>query len=247
VSAGRARAVALALSVACGAAAPSATACEPAYCVPWDRAAAATPSRLVYAAGAEDAYDRTQAWVETRGIALVISPRGDRLVGTRLGSSTDETGLSVFRRSQRGGGWVVSPSSPALTPGPVVSVPVAEIEDVRSRDQVQVLRAPGLPTLVVAQRCLSSGAATTWCAVVLAQGASRQLLYAAPERSAAGMESTGFPLMYAGDLNRDGVLDLIFGVSWRGGAPCAGAELYLSQRHGERVAWMRAAEDVACM
>jgi hypothetical protein len=180
-------------------------------------------------------------------MALATSPRGDRLVGTRLWSSTDEIGLSAFRRSQRNDGWVVSPSLPGLRPGPVVSVPIARLEGDRSGDQIQVLRAPGLPPLVVARRCLSPDAATTWCAVALAQGQSRQLLYAAPQRSAVGVESTGFSLEYAGDLNRDGVLDLIFGISWLGGAPCAGAELYLSQRNGNQVAWTRAADDVACM
>ncbi len=226
-----------------------AQACEPYSCAPWNREQEESQWRLKDVQGADEPLDASLKWKrEDKQYLLVKTGEGWRIVASSVWSAIDDMGYLYFRHDKPGNGWSIE-ALPAWQPvaGSVESVQKDYEGEVPSdRDYALTLKAGKLPAIGIAQRCSAPDEDVTWCSVVVASQGARQLIYSAPVETNKGVRSTGYALEYVGDINRDGILDVLFRASWSGGAFCSGPELYLSNSESGRISWRLAAVEIFC-
>jgi hypothetical protein len=169
--------------------------------------------------------DETEARDGQQWLALLIGPAGARLQRTQVRVEAVEDAL-LDAPGELTGRRVTAPTTDGepllllagggLREGPVVSAMHAAVVDLR-REPVRI-ELPGQPAAELALLCDPTGTPTPGCALWLEQDGQRQQLAhydALPDSDGllhAG-DDAPLDLQFAGDLDGDGRLDLIFDTS----------------------------------
>lgn len=226
-------------------------------------AAASAPIRPAPESASADETGARLEWVETccsdPGLAwttdvhdsrvLVAEGTGHAVVERRLRRATDDMDyrhVDATPALPAGTPWayaVVLPGGALPTVGPVASIRAPQLE--RGRNATYVLRHPRIGQAGLSQQCRPDRTGHGWCAIAISNGQNVRLLDAYSVANARQGGYSRLELSFAGDLNADGVFDLILEWNSQGGIGCVGWGLFVSARTQDGWRWPMAS-DGAC-
>jgi len=191
------------------------------------------------------------SWAKDERSSRVLAGDGARhaFVERRLRRATDDLGYRYVEAIQalppgtQSAYAIVLPGggSPALGPVPSIRAPQLEI----GRDATHTLRHPVIGQAGLSQRCRTDATGHTWCAIAISTGTDARIL----DYYVAAIDRKGgryrLELSFVGDLNADGVFDLILAWDSRGGASCMAEYLFTSLETRDGWRWPMAG-DSAC-
>ncbi len=192
--------------------------------------------------------DPQSDWVEDKKYTkvLLIGPR--QVIVKRARLSRISIFLEELAIDEPGGGITLPTDMSVAIPEGVVAR-VRHLHD-GNLDQTSsyTLRLPSTERAGLAMRCRDDRDEKRWCAIAAHDGEVLQQIFAFEAQTTKSGAWTDTSLWFAGDLDRDGRIDLLLSSSWYGAAPCEGVHLFLSKlRTPGKTGWGLAASGGSCL